>query len=84
MQRLNLGKNTRPVALSRILDMGYTKVSRETELYICKLTVDVQLEGLDLRVFPRESFPNARALERSLSPEEQLDLMPLAGYMTKE
>ena len=64
--------------------MGYTKVSRETELYICKLTVDVQLEGLDLRVFPRDTFPASRAVERSLGPEEQLDLMPVAGHMTKD
>ena len=64
--------------------MGYTKVSRETELYICKLIVDVQIPGLDLRVFPPETIPEARLVEKDPSPEEETATMPLAIVLTNE
>ena len=64
--------------------MGYTQVSRETELYICKLIVDVPIEGLDHRVFPKDSFPSKRIIEATPSPEETLDVMPIAVHQTEE
>ena len=64
--------------------MGYSKVSRETELYICKLIVDIQVPGLDLRVFPVETLPETRLIDNDPSPEEATNTMPMAIFQTNE
>ena len=79
---MDLGQNSRVANISRILDQGYTKICKDTALYICKLIVDIQLEGLDLRVFPLETFPKQRVIDLEANPEENLRMMPIAAHMS--
>ena len=42
------------------------------------------MEGLDHRVFPKDSYPDSRIMEEGPSPEEILDVMPIATHQTEE
>ena len=54
--------------------MCYTKVSRQTEILIHDLTVDINLDGFNLNLLPAGSVPPMR-IGSELSEEENLGLM---------
>ena len=50
------------IALSRVLEMCYTKASRKTEILMHKLTVDVRMEGFNEQFLPITSVPPQRII----------------------
>ena len=69
------------VPLSRVLEMCYTKVSKQTVILMHDLTVDVTLEGFSQQLLPPGSVPPMR-IGAEPSEEEKLGMMPDVLEMT--